>query len=221
MRLGPASVDVVYIHDVDAFTHGEGLWQERFKEAMAGCYPALAELRRSGEIKAVAVGLNDIEPSLRFAREAELDGILLAGRYTLLEQGALDELLPLCRQRDIGVVIGGPFNSGILVTGPVPGAKHNYRDAPADVLERVRRVQAVCDRHGVPMAAAALQFPLGHPAVSSVIPGAMSRAEVLQNVDWMGLPIPEGLWADLKREGLLREDAPTPPDPTTAVRAEP
>ncbi|HET6522661.1 MAG TPA: aldo/keto reductase [Geminicoccaceae bacterium] len=209
LRLGVAGIDVVYIHDVDAFTHGDA-WEERFGEAMAGCYRALVELKGSGEIKAIGVGINDIEPCLRFAREADLDCMLLAGRYTLLEQGALDELLPLCQKKEIGVVIGGPFNSGVLVTGPVEGATYDYRAAPADVMERVGRIKAVCDRHDVPMAAAALQFPLGHPAVSSVIPGAMSRAEVLQNVDWMGRPIPGDLWAELKRAGLMAEAAPTP-----------
>jgi D-threo-aldose 1-dehydrogenase len=220
LRLGVASVDIVYIHDVDPYTHGEE-WERRFDEAMAGCHRALVELRKTGEIKAIGVGLNDTEPCLRFAREADIDCMLLAGRYTLLEQGALGELLPLCQEKQIGVVIGGPFNSGVLVTGPVEGATYNYGAAPATVMERVGRIKAVCERHGVPMAAAALQFPLGHPAVSSVIPGAVSRAEVVQNIEWMSLPIPADLWAELKREGLMDRAAPTPAGAVSPPAPEP
>jgi D-threo-aldose 1-dehydrogenase len=122
-------------------------------------------------IKAVGIGVNEVEPCLRFARDADLDCMLLAGRYTLLEQGALDELLPLCLEQRIGILVGGPFNSGILARGASEGATYNYRAAPAEVVERVRRIDAVCRRHEVPLAAAALQFPLAHPAVSTIIPG--------------------------------------------------
>lgn len=211
LRLGLASIDIVYIHDVDIFTHGnKETYEHYFAAAMAGAVPALIELRSQGVIKAIGVGLNELEPSIRFAREADIDCILLAGRYTLLEQGALDELMPICQRKGIGVVIGGPYNSGILVTGPIAGAKYDYSDAPAPILERAGRIQAICARHGVPMPAAALQFPLAHEAVSSVIPGATSRAELLQNLEWMKLPIPAALWADLVAEGLLDRRAPIP-----------
>jgi D-threo-aldose 1-dehydrogenase len=210
-RLGIASIDILLIHDVDVFTHGsEQAADQRYREAIDGAYPALDELRRQGVIKAVGVGLNNVEPCVRFARDTDIDCILLAGRYTLLEQGALAELLPLCERKGIGIMLGGPFNSGILVTGPVDGAKYDYRDAPAGILERARRIDEVCRRHGIAMATAALQFPLAHPAIASVIPGAMSRAEVLENVERMRASIPADLWAELRKEGLLHEAAPVP-----------
>jgi D-threo-aldose 1-dehydrogenase len=210
-RLGIASIDILLIHDVDVFTHGsEQAADQRYREALEGAYPALDELRRQGIIKALGVGLNNVAPCLRFARGTDIDCILLAGRYTLLEQGALDELLPLCERKGIGIMLGGPFNSGILVTGPVDGAKFDYRDAPPEVLERARRIDGVCRRHGVAMATAALQFPLAHPAVASIIPGAMSRTEVLENVERMRAVIPADLWAELRNEGLLHEAAPVP-----------
>ena len=161
-------------------------------------------------IKAVGIGVNEIEPCLRFARDADLDCILLAGRYTLLEQNALDELLPLCVEKDIGILVGGPFNSGILAKGGVEGAPYNYRAAPPEVLERVRRIEQVCRRHGVALAAAALQFPLAHPAISALIPGAISRAEVAQNAGHLRTAIPADLWAELKHAGLLHPAAPVP-----------
>lgn len=210
-RLGLARIDIVFVHDVDLFTHREpAIVETHWRTAALETVPTLTGLRDAGVIAAVGVGLNDAAMSLRFARETDIDCILLAGRYTLLEQGALDELLPLCAARDIAVVIGGPFNSGILVTGPVPGARYDYAEAPPILLEKAARIQAVCARHGVPLPAAALQLPLAHPAVASVIPGAMSRAELLQNLAWMEQPIPAALWAELKHEGLLDPRAPTP-----------
>ena len=136
--------------------------------------------------------------------------MLLAGRYTLLEQAALDEFLPLCVEKDIGVMLGGPFNSGILATGARPGAKYNYQAAPADVVERVERIDAVCRQHNVPIAAAAIQFPLGHPKVASVIPGAVSSEEVKRNIDLMSATVPSALWEELRTQGLVRPDAPCP-----------
>jgi D-threo-aldose 1-dehydrogenase len=209
MRLGMGEIDILYIHDVDSYTHGAAV-DLQHKIAVEGAYRALADLRRDRVVGAIGVGLNTNEACLRFARETDIDVILLAGRYTLLEQGALDELLPLCEQKGIAVVLGGPFNSGVLVTGPVEGASYNYGRAPEEVLERVRRIQAVCNRHAVPMPAAALQFPLAHPAMVSVIPGPMSRADLAQNIDWMRLAIPADLWAELRAEGLLHEAAPVP-----------
>ena len=211
MRLGLAAIDIAFIHDVDVFTHGSyAAADRRFAEAMDGAYPALDALRRSGEIGAIGVGLNESEWCQRFVEAADLDCILLAGRYTLLEQGALDALLPLCEQKGVGVIIGGPYNSGILAVGPVAGAKYDYADAPAPIVERVRAIAAVCARHDVPLPAAALQFPLAHPAVAAVIPGAVSAVELAHNIALLQHPIPAALWAELKHEGLLPAAAPTP-----------
>ncbi len=209
-RLGLAAIDILLIHDVDLTTHGREGFEQRYREALEGAYPALDRLRSEGVIKAVGIGVNDVEPCLRFARDADLDCILLAGRYTLLEQGPLDELLPLCLERDIGILVGGPYNSGILVTGPIAGATYNYRPAPPELLGRVRRIEAICQRHGVALAAAALQFPLAHPAISTLIPGAISASEVLANVAHLRTAIPADLWAELKHEGLLPSHAPVP-----------
>jgi D-threo-aldose 1-dehydrogenase len=210
-RLATHRIDVLLIHDVDVWTHGsEAAYLARFKEVMAGGYRALVELREAGLVKAIGAGINEVEACLRFAREGDFDCFLLAGRYTLLEQGALDELLPLCTARTISLIIGGPYNSGILATGPVEGATYNYGPATPEILDRVRRLAAVCERHGVALPSAALQFPLGHPQVATTIPGAGSVREVEQNVATFAAAIPADLWAELKHEGLLREDAPTP-----------
>ncbi len=209
-RLGLDRVDVLYIHDIDAFTHGAEGAPARFREAMSGAYRAIERLRREGRVRAIGVGVNEWEACQRAAEAADFDCFLLAGRYTLLEQEALESFLPLCERRGIGVVIGGPLNSGILATGPVPGATYNYRPAPPAILDRARRLERVCASHGVPLAAAALQFPLAHPAVACVIPGARSVGEVEQNVALLARPLPAALWRDLKAEGLVRADAPTP-----------
>jgi D-threo-aldose 1-dehydrogenase len=209
-RLGLASIDVLLIHDVDVRTHGREAYEAHYRTAVDEAYPALDELRRQGVIKAVGIGVNETLPCLRFARDADLDCLLLAGRYTLLEQQALDQLLPLCVEKKIGILVGGPFNSGILARGPGEGATYDYRAAPPEVLEKARRIEQVCQRHGVALAAAALQFPLAHPAIATLIPGAASRAEVLQNVAHLRAPIPPDLWSELRHEGLLHPQAPVP-----------
>jgi D-threo-aldose 1-dehydrogenase len=212
-RLGIDTIDMISIHDPDEALHfapGEDPYaRSRFKEAMEGAYPALDELRSQGVIKAVGVGINQWQMLSDFVVAGRFDYFLLAGRYTLLEQEPLATLLPLCEQRGTKIIIGGPYNSGILATGPVTGAFFNTRPAPERILERVRRIAAVCARHGVALPAAALQFPLGHPVVVSVIPGAQSVAELRQNVDYMRQKIPPDLWADLKAEGLIDLSAPT------------
>lgn len=211
LRLGLGSIDVLLIHDVDVHTHGSREACDRcFDQAMEGAYRALSELRRNGDVKGIGVGVNEADMCARFARAGDFDCMLLAGRYTLLEQGALDEFLPLCEAKNIGVMAGGTFNSGILASGARPGAKYNYSDAPLHVRERVARLDAVCSAHRVPLAAAAIQFPLGHPKVSSVVIGAISPQEIRQNYELMNLPIPAALWRDLRSEGLLRSDAPLP-----------
>jgi D-threo-aldose 1-dehydrogenase len=210
-RLGLARIDIVHIHDVDIWTHkSRAATDRRFAEAMAGGYRALLRLREEKTIGAIGVGVNEWQACQRFAGEGDFDCFLLAGRYTLLEQAALDSFLPLCLARDIAVIIGGPFNTGILATGAIEGATYNYQPAPPEVMARVRRIAAVCQSHGVALASAALQFPLHHPAVASVIPGARSAAEITANVASFEASIPPALWAELKHEGLLRSDVPTP-----------
>jgi D-threo-aldose 1-dehydrogenase len=208
-RLGVGRLDVVLIHDIGPVTHGADD-SRRYREAMEGAYRVLHDLRSEGTIRAVGVGANEWPILERCARDGDFDCFLLAGRYSLLEQTALDSFLPLCASRAIGVIIGGPFNSGILALGAVPGATYNYLPAPPDVLEQVGALQRVVAAHGVPLAAAALQFPFHHPAVTAVIPGARAATEVRDNLALLRHPIPPSLWRDLKAEGLLRIDAPTP-----------
>ena len=210
-RLATHRIDVLLVHDIDIWTHGsEAGRKAKFEELMGSGYKALRELRDDGTVRAIGAGVNEVQAMLEFGRAGDFDCFLLAGRYTLLEQGALDELLPWCEKANVSLFIGGPYNSGILATGAVPGAKYNYEDAPPEIMDRVARIEAVCERHGVPLKAAALQFPLGHERVASIIPGARSAAEVEENVRTFATPIPADLWAELKHEGLLREDAPTP-----------
>jgi hypothetical protein len=174
---------------------------------MASGYRALVELRDQGVIKGFGAGINDWRPASGCS-SGDFDIFLLAGRYTLLEQEALESFLPLCTSAASGIVIGGPYNSGILATGPRPGAFYNYDPAPQAILDRVARIEAVCAAHGTRMVDAAFQFPLRHPAVVSVIPGGQSVAEVHGNLAAARATIPPALWADLKAEGLLRPDAP-------------
>lgn len=209
-RLGVDRIDILFVHDVDIFTHGsKEASDRRINEFMAGGYDALVKLRDQGVIKAFGGGVNEWQVCQTLAERGDFDLFLLAGRYTLLEQEALNTFLPLAEQRGIGIVLGGPYNSGILARGPSEGAQYNYSDAPKDVIERVRQIDDVCRRHGVRMIEAALNFPLHHKAVVSVIPGGQSVAEVKSNREILGKPIPAGLWADLKTKGLMRHDAPT------------
>ena len=211
LRLGMNHIDIVFIHDVDFWTiRDHALLEQRFTQTMSGAYKALDELRAAGTIGAIGVGLNEADMSARFVRAGNFDCVLLAGRYTLLEQGALTDFLPLCTERGVSVIIGGPLNSGILATGARPGARYDYNDAPPEVLDRVRRIEAVCARHAVPLPAAALQFPLGHPSVAAIIPGAINRAEITGNLDLFRREIPTALWAELRHEKLLHPEAPVP-----------
>jgi D-threo-aldose 1-dehydrogenase len=198
-RLGLDHVEVLHIHDPD----------EHEDDALAGAYRALDRLRAEGTVSAVGAGMNQAEMLVRFARAAAFDCFLLAGRYTLLDQSALPELLPLCEERGIGVVLGGVYNSGIL-TDPRRGATFDYAPAPAAMVERARRLQAVCRRHGVDLKAAALQFPLAHPAVTSLLVGARSPEELDEDLALLRAPLPSELWDDLRRDRLLPDEAPTP-----------
>ena len=199
-RLGLDRVDILHIHDPD----------NHYEEAMKGSYRALVRLREEGVIQAVGVGMNQAKMLARFAVEGDFDCFLCAGRYTLVDHTALKRLLPLCEERDISIIVGGPYNSGILAQGAVKEATFDYRKAPAQIMDRVRRIEAVCARHGTPLKAAALQFPLAHPAVAAVIPGARSPEEVDENVQMAGFEIPSDFWAELLEEGLVPDDAPTP-----------
>jgi D-threo-aldose 1-dehydrogenase len=208
-RLALERMDICFIHDIDVFTRG-GDQPAVFAEAMDGCWRALEKLRREGSVKAIGVGVNEWQVCLEALKLRDFDCFLLAGRYTLLEQEALEEFLPLCEKRGAAVVVGGGFNSGILATGANPRAKYNYSPAPAHILAKVARMEAVCARYDVPLPSAALQFVVAHPAVSSFIAGTRTVDQLKQNLEWFDFPIPSELWSDLKREGLLRDDAPTP-----------
>ena len=202
LRTGLDRLDILLIHDADVWTHGAD-YETRFRDAMEGSYRALDKLRASGAVKAIGVGLNEAEVCERFARAGDFDVMLLAGRYSLLEQPAADSFLPLALEKKIGVILGGVFNSGILATGAVKGATYNYVPAPPEIIDRVRRIEAVCRRHRVPLRRAALAFALAHPAVISLVLGAVKPGEVKANVADIAKPVPADLWKELKSEGLL------------------
>ncbi len=208
-RLRRERIDILFAHDLGRVTHGAE-HERHFAAFLDGGYRAMRELRDGGQVGAIGLGANEWQVCEQAMRAGEFDFFLLAGRYTLLEQTALDSFLPECVRRQVSVVIGGPYNSGILVHGTKGGGTlhYNYAPAPAPVVERVRGIEAVCDRFGIRMAAAALQFPLHHPAVASVIPGLASPAEVEEAVAFLNVPIPVEFWAELKQAGVLRADAP-------------
>ncbi|QMU59619.1 MAG: aldo/keto reductase [Boseongicola sp.] len=208
-RMALERMDICFIHDIDVFTRGDEQ-PEVFKQAMDGSWRALEKLRDEGVVKAIGVGVNEWEVCHEALKQRDFDCFLLAGRYTLLEQDSLNEFLPLCEERGAAVVVGGGFNSGILATGAVEGAKYNYAPAPADIMERVAKVERVCAEYNAPLPAAALQFVVAHPAVPSFIAGTRTVEQLEKNLDWFSYPIPPEFWADLKAKGLLREDAPTP-----------
>ena len=206
-RLGMDRIDVLFVHDIGAFTHSDPEEEQRhFRDAMSGGYRALDELRRAGDVRAIGIGVNEIDVSMRTLEHGDWDVFLLAGRYTLLEQDPLDALFPACERLGTSIVVGGPYNSGILVGGET----WNYAAAPEDMRQRVAAMRDVCAAHGVPLPAAALQFCLAHPVVSTVIPGARTAAEFRETVAWIEMTIPAALWSDLKSAGLLAAAAPTP-----------
>ncbi len=204
-RLGVDRIDLALLHDPD--DHAE--------QALREAYPALERLRAEGVVGAIGVGMNQAALPARFVRETDIDVVLLAGRYTLLDQDGLAELLPAAAARGRSVVIGGVFNSGLLTT-PGPGATYDYAPAPRPVLDRALRLLAVTERHGVPLRAAALHFPFGHPAVASVLTGASSAEQVRDTVAQMRRPIPDALWDDLRAEQLLAPGVPVPAGPPDA-----
>lgn len=205
-RLGLDRIDILLLHDIGVMQHGEALNKAYFDDAMQGGYKALDELRRNGNIKAIGLGVNEREVCLQAMEHGDWDAFLLAGRYTLLEQTPIDDLLPACARAGTSIILGGPFNSGILAGGDT----WNYAKAPAQLMEKVRKISDICDSHGVPLPAAALQFPLGSEQVCSVIPGPRTRVDVQQILQWFSMAIPASLWSDLQTAGLIRGDAPLP-----------
>ena len=201
-RLGTDRLDIALVHDPDDYVD----------EALATALPTLIDLRDQKVVTAIGAGMNQTAALERFARESDPDMFLLAGRYTLLEQTALQSFLPLCAQRGIAVVAGGVFNSGLLADAGA-GARYNYDPAPADLIARTHRLSEVCQRFRVPLKAAALQFPIAHPCVAAVLTGTRSRVELDENARLFDLPIPGDLWQELKAEGLLADDSPTPVQP--------
>ncbi|PNV31477.1 aldo/keto reductase [Streptomyces sp. DH-12] len=200
-RLGLDRIDIAYLHDPD----------DHMEQALDEAYPELERMRDEGLVGAIGAGMNHAAPLARFVRETGVDAVLLAGRYTLLDQSGLADLLPLAAERGVGVVVGGVFNSGLLAD-PRPGATFDYAPARLGTLSRALELQTVCERHGVPLRAAALHFPFGSPAVTSVLTGARSAAEVQDAAALLGRPVPDALWAELKERGLLPADVPTPQD---------
>ena len=210
MRLGLNRVEVLLIHDLDHEEHGSEQAVARYMGQLeaGGGFKALDELRSAGQVKAIGAGINQAHMIGRLLTHFDLDVLLVAMPYSLLDQSSLEDL-SACARRDVGIIKGAPYASGVLVTGPSPEARFNYARTPEPVFEKVRAIGRVCQRHGVPLGAAALQFLLAHPAVATVIPGAISRAQVLDNIEMMRVEIPGALWVELKTEGLIDADAPT------------
>jgi D-threo-aldose 1-dehydrogenase len=210
-RLGINKIDVLLIHDLDTWHFKtEAKVGPYMNQLYTGGWRALEELRDQGVIGGIGAGFNTMGTIPRYLDMFDMDFFLIAMRYTLLEQDVLNLEFPRCAERGVGIIIGGTYNSGILATGAVAGAMYNYEPAKPDILAKVAKIEAVCARHGVPLPAAALQFPLGHPIVAAVIPGAISTRQVEQNLAAFNHSIPADLWAELKHEKLIRGDAPVP-----------
>jgi D-threo-aldose 1-dehydrogenase len=205
-RLGLARIDILYVHDIGAMQHGEEAHPGLMRTLRDSGYRALEELRSGGVVRAIGIGVNEREVLLEALEWGNWDVFLLAGRYTLLEQHPVEDLLPRCQKAGTSIVIGGPFNSGILAGR----STWNYRPAPPEIIARANAIEAVCDSHRVPLAAAALQFPLAHPAVAAIIPGPRNVQEFHANLELLQHPIPPQLWADLRDGGLIHPAAPTP-----------
>jgi len=202
-------IDIALIHDCDRYGHGDNQ-PAVFEQAMSQAARALFELRDQGVIGAVGIGVNEADVCVAAANRADFDVFLLAGRYTLLEQGSLDDLMPLCAQQGISLLLGGVFNSGILATGAVAGARHNYETAGEETTRRIAEIETVCCAYEVPIATVAIQFVLAHPAVASVVLGASTLAQQAANIAAANTPIPKGLWDALRENDYLRPDAPVP-----------
>lgn len=205
-RLGLDHVDILYMHDIGEMTHGRENGAKHFRDAMSGGYRALDELRRGGQVKAIGLGVNEWQVCRAALDHGQWDAFLLAGRYTLLEQEPAETLFPHCRAAGTSIVVGGPFNSGILAGGDT----YDYGKAPESIRNRVGKLKATCAEFSVPLPAAALQFPLAHPVVASVIPGPRNADEFAGIVGWTRTTIPAGFWQKLEAEGLVEFGAPVP-----------
>ncbi|MBX5144980.1 aldo/keto reductase [Rhizobium lentis] len=212
-RLGLNRIDILYVHDIGGYTHGAAKNAVHLKQFLDSGVKALEELRASGAISAFGLGVNEVPVCLDVLRHADLDCILLAGRYTLLDRSAEDELLPLCRQKGTSLVVGGVFNSGILATGPVPGSHFDYMPATDDVLAKVGAMEAIAKRHGVPLAAAAMQFPLRDPIIASVLIGTAKPSSLTRNMEIVASPLADSIFAEFEPYTLI-----APPLGTEAVR---
>ena len=207
-RLGLARIDIALLHDLDPTVHDAASFERHLEQATNGACRALDEMRSTGIVAAIGLGINHCETAEHFVRNFDIDVVLLAGRYTLLEHAASASLLPECEGRGVAVVIGGPFNSGVLASDVHD--RYDYAPTPPAVREKVDRLRAVCARHQIDLAAAALQFPFGQPAVVSVIPGMRTAGQVRENAERMGVEIPSALWDDLLSEGMLPADIAVP-----------
>jgi D-threo-aldose 1-dehydrogenase len=212
LRLGVPRIDIALIHDVDVWTHGsQDAAQRMFDTAMNGAYRALDELRRAGDIRAIGAGINEAAWCRKFIETGDFDCMMLAGRYTLIDHAPeVRDLFALCRARNVGILLAGVFNSGILATGSRADATFDYKPASAEVQARVQRVEAVCRRHNASLSAAAIQFALAEPVIKSAVLGAVRAAEVEANIAAYRAPIPPGFWAELKDSGLLARELPVP-----------
>jgi D-threo-aldose 1-dehydrogenase len=218
IRLGFERIDILLIHDVDRWTHGKE-FPRMFAAAMEGAYRALDELRQHGHVKAIGVGINEADVAADFLRAGDFDCIMLAGRYTLLDQSALDVFLPLAQSRGVDVFMAGIFNSGVLAKPDLKNVTYDYAVAPDVIVARAKRIAAICGEFGVPLQAAAIQFPRGHPAVKTVVLGMSKPERIRQNLGWFSIEIPSALWSRLKEVRLIREDTPLPAQVRQPVRS--
>jgi D-threo-aldose 1-dehydrogenase len=207
-RLGLHTLDVLLVHDLDPIIHDGEIFEKHFKTYLKSGYKAMDELRSSGAVKAIGFGIKQWETCMAAMEQGSYDCFMLQGNYTLLEQPALNKFLPLCEKEKIAVFIAGPFGSGILATGPVKNANFHHQAAGQEILDRVTKMQNICNEFNVPLAAAAIQFPLKHPAISSVVIGSRSAQRMQQNVDYYHTDIPDALWSALKEKNIIPEDAP-------------
>jgi D-threo-aldose 1-dehydrogenase len=201
--------DALFIHDCDRYTHGSAA-PELFHQAIVSAFPALESLREQQVVKAIGFGINETDLMIEAVKATDVDVCLLAGRYTLLEQEPLDELFPICEEQGVGIVLGGVYNSGVLATGPISGARFNYAPADANILAKAAQLQDVCRRHDVPLPAVALQFAYAHPVVVSACIGARNEKQQTRNAELFESTVPGDLWDDLRAANLIRSDAPTP-----------
>lgn len=208
-RLGAQTIDIVYIHDLDR-RNLKADFDKHYRETLDSGYRALDELRRSGDLRAIGAGINESDVAADLVSKLDLDVVMLAGRYTLLEQPGLADFLPVAEKKGVGVVAVGIFNSGILVKPPEAGGNYDYGAAPAEIVEKAHRIAAICAESGVQMPSAAVHFPLAHPAVKAVVVGMSRKGAPKQNFDWYKAAVPAGLWDRLRAEGILAASAPTP-----------